>query len=324
MIWLWTCSREGILNDEDSEIPITKLGSIEFIETLVKKTSLREGFGNVLARGVFDAAEIVGGKAKELVGAAYTKTGHYYQYSPRLYITTGISYATEPRMPITQLHQVSQLVHHWIDWTNKVDGAFVSTEVVRAIAKRFFGSEITFDFSTYDGKGLAAKMIQDREYAKECLILCDFTWPIRYVRHSADHVGDPTVESKILSAVIGKDIDEEGLRNIGERVFNLQRAILLREGHKGREDDTLPESDFTVPLKSETGNPEGLLPGKEGEVISRKGAIVDRKEFEKVKDEYYQLRGWDMKTGLQRKMKLEELELHDIAQELETRKLLVK
>jgi len=144
-----------------------------------------------------------------------------------------------------------------------------------------------------------------------------------FMKHSEDHVGDPTVESRILSAVTGRELDEEGLYRIGERVFNLQRAILAREGRKGRESDTLPETDYTVPLKPEWGNPEGLVPGHGGEVTSRKGAVVDREKFEKVKDEYYQLRGWDVETGLQTRTKLEELELHDIAEELEARGLLV-
>ena len=63
---------------------------------------------------------------------------------------------------------------------------------------------------------------------------------------------------------------------------------------------------------------------KDGEAISRKGAVVDREEFEKMKDEYYQLRRWDVATGLQTRANLEELELEelgltDVAQDLEQR-----
>jgi aldehyde:ferredoxin oxidoreductase len=42
------------------------------------------------------------------------------------------------------------------------------------------------------------------------------------------------------------------------------------------------------------------------------GAVVDREKFEKMKDEYYQLRGWDVESGLQTKAKLMELGLEDI------------
>lgn len=322
LIWLYRCNRKGVITDEDIGISFSKLGSLEFIETLVRQVSYREGFGDILARGAVKAAGVLGEAAVEQLKDDIYRTGQWYPYGPRLYILTGLLYATEPRIPIQQLHEVSFLVHQWIDWYKKVDGAFVTTDVLRAIVKRFFGDETAFDFSTYNGKAMAARNIQDREYAKECLILCDFSWPMRYVRGTDDHIGDPTVEGKVLAAVTGREVDEAGLRRIGERVFNLQRAILVREGHKGREDDTIPETDYTVPLRLEFGNPDGLLPGEGGEAISRNGAVVDREKFEEMKDEYYQLRGWDVKTGLQTKTKLEELGLHDIAEALEARGLL--
>ena len=325
LIWLRRCIRAGILSEADLGIPMSTLGSLEFIQNFVRKIALREGIGDILACGTGQAADKIGGKARdELRDDLYYPTGQYYVYGPRLYILTGLLYATEPRIPIQQLHEVSFLIHEWLDWYNQVEGSFVSTEVLRAIAKRFFGNEIAFDFSTYEGKAMAARNIQDREYAKECLILCDFSWPMRYVRGSDDHIGDPTVEGEVLTAVIGKTVDEAELRWIGERVFNLQRAILVREGRNGREGDTIPEADYTIPLKLEFGNPDALLPGKGGEVISPKGAVVDREEFEKLKDEYYQLSGWDVKTGLQTKANLKGLGLDDIAEELEATGLLAE
>jgi aldehyde:ferredoxin oxidoreductase len=133
------------------------------------------------------------------------------------------------------------------------------------------------------------------------------------VKHSEEHVGDPTLPSKVFSAVTGKELDEPGLDKIGERVFNLQRAILVREGHRGRESDSLPDYDHTVPLPlSPNPNSECVVPGKDGGTVSRVGATLDREEFEKMKDEYYELRGWDIATGLQKKDTLKRLGLDDI------------
>ena len=44
--------------------------------------------------------------------------------------------------------------------------------------------------------------------------------------------------------------------------------------------------------------------------------MVDREKFEKIKDEYYQLRGWDSKTGLLKKDTLKKLGLEDIIKQL--------
>ncbi|MCX5992544.1 MAG: hypothetical protein NTZ04_09555 [Chloroflexi bacterium] len=214
------------------------------------------------------------------------------------------------------------MVLKWLEWIKNPERGYVSSDVVRRIARRFWGSEAAADFSTFDGKALAAMMIQDREYAKDCLVLCSFFWPVVDIEHSQDHIGDPTLESRILSAVTGKDIAEKELYLIGARVFNLQRAILVREGCHGREGDHLPETWHTTPLKGDMANPECLVPGKGGKSISRKGAVIDRQEFERSRDEYYQIRQWDVATGLQTRAKLEELGLADVARDLEQRGLI--
>lgn len=320
LAWLSRCGKAGILTDENTGIPISKLGGLEFIETLLKKLSLREDFGDVLARGTLRAAELVGHGAAEQIADYSLKAGQGVTYGPQMFTTTGLLYMIEPRQPIQELHEISNLVVHWLKWVNKKQGAYVSSDVLRTIAKRFWGSEVAADFSTYEGKAVAAKRIQDRQYAKESLILCDFSWPITRVEH-ADHVGDPTIESQVVSAVTGRELDEYGLYRLGERVLNLQRAILIREGDKGRSSDTIPEPCYTTPLETDSRNPQCLVPGKEGEVISRKGAVVDRGKFEKLKDEYYQLRGWDTISGLQTIETLKELGLQDIATDLERRGL---
>jgi len=324
--WLRVCHKAGILTDENTGIPLSKIGELEFMETLVRKVSLRDGFGDTLALGMDRAAELLGPEAQEQVRLAgyFYRPGLHLLYGPRLYPTTGLMYAMEPRIPISQLHQVDFLITKWLCWVKGIKGVEASTDVIRAIGKQFMGSELAFDFSTYQGKALAAKVIQDREYAKECLVACDMVFPIMDLEQTENHLGDPNLESKILSAVTGADVDEEGLRRIGERVFNLQRAILVREGHDGRAFDNLPDHCYTVPLEWDYFNRECLVPGKNGEVISRKGAVVDREQFESMKDEYYRMRDWNVATGLQTSTTLGRLGLNDVADDLQERGLLAQ
>jgi len=322
--WLHTCYEAGILTDENTGLPLSRIGSLEFIDALVRKVSFREGFGNVLAEGVDEAANTMGQEATELLKEVVHigLPGYTEIYSPRLYLTNAIFHAMEPRLPMPQLHEVSSLIAKWTSWVKKEPGASASSEVVRAIARRFWGSDIAGDLSTYEGKALAAKMIQERETAKDCLILCDYLWPVIDIENSEDHIGDPTLESRLLSAVTGRETSEEELYHVGERVFNLQRAIHVREGHRGRDSDTLPNRTFTEPLEFDIINPDCLVPGKDGEVLCRKGAVIDREQFEKMKDEYYGLREWDVATGLQTRESLEDVGLKDVADELERLDLL--
>lgn len=318
IMWLSRCYQANVLSEERSGLPLSQIGSLEFIEKLLKDISQRDGLGDLLANGTHRAARELGNGAEDLITDYITRTGYNPVYGARMFITTAIFYAMEPRLPIQQLHEVSIIGMLWAARATGYTDNYITSGVFRAIANRFWGSEVAADFSTYEGKALAAAKIQDRQYAKESLILCDFVWPIMHTEATEDYVGDPTLESQIYSAVTGREIDEEGLYKIGERIFNLQRAILIREGHRGREDDSLEEFNFTMPLKGDFLNAECLLPGKDGEPFSRKGLVVDRGEFEKMKDEYYGFRGWDVSTGLQKAEKLSELDLEDLCKELES------
>jgi aldehyde:ferredoxin oxidoreductase len=315
--WLNRCYKAGILTDEQTGIPVSKWGSREFNESVIKKVSLKQGFGELLSQGIIKAADTIGGGSKELIGdLILPKTGEEWVYDPRMFITTGIFYAMEPKRPIQQLHEVSWLIAQWVQWTKGIENAYVSTDVVLEVARRFWGSELAADFSTYDGKAIAAKKIQDRQYVKEMLILCDYAWPVAHVRYTSDHLGDSSIESKLYSAVVGKEVDENGLYLAGERVFNLQRAILVREGHKGREADSLPDFSYKIPLEKIEHNRDCMGPGKDGKPISRKGAVMEKDKFEHMKDEYYGYRNWDVKTGLQTVTKLKQLGLADVAEDL--------
>lgn len=322
LTWLHRCHQAGILTEKSTNLPLTKIGSLEFIQALTGDIAGRRGFGDVLAQGLHRAAPMVGNKAAELLYDSTTRAGELLTYTPKTFITTALLYAMEPRQPIQQLHEVSRISTVWVRWAKKMPNAKLSSPVYRAIAKRFWGSELAIDYSTYEGKALAATMIQDRQLARECLILCDHIFPILYVEHTPDHIGDPSIESKVFSAITGRQMAEKEFYQLGERLMNLQRAIWVREGHRGRESDVLPEACYTVPLESERLNPDVLLPGRNGEVISRKGAVLDKAQFQKILGELYELRGWDQETGFQKKAQLGGLGLQDVAQDLAARGLL--
>ncbi|TAK34156.1 MAG: hypothetical protein EPO21_10480 [Chloroflexota bacterium] len=314
--WLVRCFHAGILTEENTGLPLSKVGSLEFMDSLARKIAFREGIGDVLAHGTTRAAEIIGQGSADLIKDSLIKSDQTGLYGPRMYISTGLLYMVEPRVPIQQLHEISRLVLSWNKWRVGAKGAFVSTYLLRQIGTRLLGSELAVDFSTYEGKALAAKMVQDREYAKESLILCDWAWPIVFGQSTEDHFGDLTLEHQIYEAVTGVETDEEGLLRFGERVFNMQRAVHAREGHLGRNSDRLPEAYFASPLEMQYSISGNWAPGRDGEPFQKTGAVVDREKFEALKTEFYGYRGWDPETGLQTRARLRELELEDVATEL--------
>ena len=247
-----------------------------------------------------------------------TSGGEKKDYDPRLFITTALCYATEPRRPVQQLHDIIMLVVMCLGRSDGVPVTTISTQDLREAARILWGSPLAADFSTYDGKALAAKMLQDRTYAKESLVVCDLHWTTARINRTLGITQDTVTEAQVYSAITGIETDDAELSHAGERIFNLQRAILTRQGWQGRQNDSILEYFFNVPLQQGElfFNADGQMPGKNGEFISRVGCVLDKNEFENMKTEYYRHRGWDTASGLLSRAKLEELELQDVALDL--------
>ena len=97
--------------------------------------------------------------------------------------------------------------------------------------------------------------------------------------------------AEVLPLVTGEEAfgDPNELMRIGERIVNLKRMINVRFGVT-RKDDTLPERFTKEPM------PSGPA----------KGQVA---QLDKMLDEYYTLRGWDLETGVPTPQKLRDLGL---------------
>jgi len=99
----------------------------------------------------------------------------------------------------------------------------------------------------------------------------------------------------LISTASGADFQVRDFRLIGDRIYNLQRLFCVREGIN-REHDRLPNRLMEDPL------PDGPAAGM----------LVERESLEAMKDAYYQMRGWDMITGIPTPEKLHALGLDDL------------
>jgi aldehyde:ferredoxin oxidoreductase len=94
-----------------------------------------------------------------------------------------------------------------------------------------------------------------------------------------------------VKAVTGWETSLFDLLKVAERHANMARIFNLREGFTAR-DDILPDRFFR-PMEG------GTLKGKK----------IDREEFSKALETYYEMMGWDPKTGVPKRAKLSELDL---------------
>lgn len=127
-------------------------------------------------------------------------------------------------------------------------------------------SEVFGDVDPFTTEGKAQMVIDDQNLycAKWSLVVCDF-YAIGYKNIA-----------RLASAATGWNLGVDDMKVIGERVWNLIKLFNIREGFK-RKDDTLPFRISNAPLKG--GRADGHL--------------VNPKDFSKMLDEYYRLRGWD-------------------------------
>lgn len=120
---------------------------------------------------------------------------------------------------------------------------------------------------------------------------------------------DIDILSQLYTAATGIPATKEDLLKAGERVKNMEKAVNVREGFS-RKDDKFPDKWFD-PLKGQ---------GKEKTLMDYYRTMnLRRDDIEKMLDEYYEERGWDVKKGIPTKGKLVELGLEDVAEDLERR-----
>jgi aldehyde:ferredoxin oxidoreductase len=309
--WLYACYRSGALTEAETGLPLSKIGTREFLEKLLYMIAHREGFGDILAEGMMRVRDKVSNKARAMFQHSVAPIGMHDGVPPRAYLAHALLYPFENRMhPIT----VHEMVYAHMPWRmHQADpkSSPVTPEIFLKIARLFWGSEAAADQTTYEGKAMAARNIQNRTYLRDSLGLCDYVWPITYSLSKPDHVGDPDLEGKIFTAATGRDAGELG--PYAERIFNLQRLIRVREGHRVPEDDFPPEFNFTEPLMLTSHDAKMIMPGPGAKAVDLTGNVLDRNKFTGMLKEYYQLRGWDEAMGLPTKATLAALGMEDLA-----------
>jgi len=104
---------------------------------------------------------------------------------------------------------------------------------------------------------------------------------------------------ELVQTATGWDFDLQEFRKCGDRLQTMARAYCAREGLR-RDQDILPARLMLDPL------PDGPA----------EGMVLDRSSLEKMKDAYYEMRGWDVATGIPTPAKLHELDLDYIIPQL--------
>jgi aldehyde:ferredoxin oxidoreductase len=104
---------------------------------------------------------------------------------------------------------------------------------------------------------------------------------------------------ELVRMATGWDFTLAEFRKTGDRLQTMGRCFCAREGLR-RDQDILPERLMNDPL------PDGPA----------QGMTLDRASLEKMKDAYYEMRGWDVASGIPTPAKLRELDLEFLIPQL--------
>jgi len=242
-----------LITKEDTNGMELRWGDGDLLIELVKQIGLREGFGAFFAEGNLEAARKIGKGTEEIV--MQVRGLDFPGHDPRLSWSMAPNYATCTRGAC-----------HCKGLPGDVEfGLYTVPELGFPEKTEFFDAQ---------GKTYLAVKCQDLSL---CMFMVNCGMTLTDILNS-------------FNAITGLNWSIEQLIKVGERSFNLQRLINIRDG-KGGEYDTLPKRVFEP---ATSGFRKGKTP-----------------PFDALMNEYYELRGWDKRTGIPKKEKLIELGISD-------------
>ncbi len=259
--WAIDAYQSGIITDKETGGPL-EFGDYKKIKELVYQIANREGFGNVLAEGT------------RIVDKYGEESKH------RMIAVKGL--------PQSDPHDVRYLKSFALGIATSSRGAdhlrsrptLEIFDLPSDFIKQIYGDKINPNPTAYDTKEKTVFFHENIYSVVDSLGICKF------VCHGFNSPKFLNYEhfKTMIKTVKGWDISIEELKGVALGVVDLERVINMAEGIS-RKDDTLPGRYFDDPMPK--GRP--------------KGHHIDRVEFGKMLDRYYELRGWTNDGLVQKK-----------------------
>jgi aldehyde:ferredoxin oxidoreductase len=251
--WLMELWQRKIIDEHDTGGLNFEWGNPDAIIQTLHQVVNREGIGGILSDGSDTAITRIGRGSEQYLHRC-GKNLTEEGVNHRLLRASALGIHTSPRGNC-HLRGLVNLEH-----------MFLPDKVLEDI----FGRHVNPEPNSWENKAWMATWMQYLCAVCDSIGLCKFMskW------FSPDFFGFEQM-TEIINTVTDWNMTAEELMNTGERIWNIERLFNIREG-LGRKHD-MPPPIFFAPIN------EGAT----------KGICLDRKEYEKALDEYYELHGWD-------------------------------
>ncbi len=250
--WAMELYQRGIIDDGLTGEPL-RFGDYDLTVRLIKSIARREGFGNVLAESS-QAADALGDPERKYL-MAIKGLPQSDPHDCRYIKAFALGIATASRGADHLRSRPTLEVFN------------LPPDLLREI----YGTDVDRDPTSYNTKEIVVATHENIYAVIDAVGICKF------VCHGFNSPRLLKYEhfAQLLEKAFGVRYSVEDLKELGQRIVDLERAFINREGVR-RPDDTLPRRYFEEPL------PHGIA----------KGHRIEREKFFAMLDRYYRLRRW--------------------------------
>ena len=277
--WAMECYQRGLLTEKETGGLKLEWGNGEAVIELTKRIAHRQGLGDLLAEGSAHASRVVG-KGSEYY-AMHIKGQDLYEHS-RGAVGWGLGACVSTR---GGGHTTGSPI-----WDSESSKKFDPDKINQLI-----GIDTAADPLAYKGKAKAVDF--NEKFTRVCNALGVCLYTTCWVEPTLTGFRDL---AELYSAATGWKTTEEDLKRMALRILNMEKAFNLIHTSFDRKDDYPPPREMNEPI------PSG----------SKKGWKLEREKWDALLDEYYEIHGWDKKTSYPTRRCLEDLGLHEIAEDL--------
>jgi aldehyde:ferredoxin oxidoreductase len=257
--WAMECYEKGLIRGDQADGLDLQFGNIEAQLELIRRIAFREGLlGDLLANGTRQAAEEVGGESWKW--AIQAKGLEQSAVDTRMAKGYALAFAVNPRGPD---HLMTETI-----------AEFGFTEEACDLIAKITGDAKYADATLLEKRADIVRWHEDCYAATDALGFCAFT-------STDSYAVTPEKMAQLLEHALGLPFSGEALMLAGRRVVTLERCFNVREGAR-REHDVLP---WRMMNERVTDGPQ-------------KGYITDSDTLDQLLDQYYEMHGWDARSGV--------------------------
>jgi aldehyde:ferredoxin oxidoreductase len=311
------------------DLPFDQFGTLEFLQTVVRKTALREGMGDLLSNGFARTAAKWGRYKKDTDNGVLNSPnwGYMEHYEPRVEVEWSYGSILSDR-DINE-HSLNFPLHHMpadcID--ANIDPLFPAEKLVEIMASKvapYAGDPFMFDYSEgptgiysdHRVKTIAWHRHYTRFWTQSALF-CDWVWPLFFTPNTADMSGaTPEGEPRFFNAVTGGQITFEDGVETGRKIWNLDRSIWILQG---RHRDMEVHSGYVYSVPTQVPYYLPVYENGKWSYSANIGRVLSKPKFEEWKTKFYEFEGWNAANGWPKSSTLEILGLKKAADVLKSK-----